>query len=44
MIRYTPKLVSSLEFIYDVLSTSNAVGTYQLNYFKQIVSVLKSMA
>jgi len=33
MITYTPKLVSSLEFIYDVLSTSNAVGTHQLNYF-----------
>jgi len=33
MITYIPKLVSSLEFIYDVLSTSNAVGTHQLNYF-----------
>lgn len=33
MITYTPKLVSSLEFIYDVLPTSNAVGTHQLNYF-----------
>ena len=33
MITYTPKLVSSLEFIYDILSTSNAVGNHQLNYF-----------
>jgi len=33
MITYTPKLVSSLEFMYDVLSTGNAVSIHQLSYF-----------
>ena len=33
MFTYTLKLVSSLEFIYDVLSTGNTVDTHQLSYF-----------